>query len=251
LFILDTQRQVLHPYNTLSVLFLHIRNLLQRCTGGQNWVITGSNLGCHYHPFYYPQTCQIEKRPAHHELFQAGAFHDASRWQRGQDKQMCETLFREIESANENLVILSSESGLPALGRRPRVDPSHQINFFERRQKNFDLKVAYYVRNQFELLESDFYTHCRMHKVHPEEQSFGNFFANRAHVFNFWENVESFWERLIGKRNILTKVYHRSNLHYNDIVHDFLALINMENNNFPEHYLPNSELNKTPEYEGK
>jgi hypothetical protein len=226
-------------------LFIHIGHGKTGSTSLQHFLSTCSRQP--ESPFAFPQTCQIKAHSGHHELFQAGAF-PTSRWKLGQDKEMCEALFQEIEKTNKSRIILSSEAGLPGLGRRTVGSSMYQLYFFERLRKFFDLYVVYYVRNQFEHLESAFYTDCRIRGIEPTEQRFNSYFENRACEFNFLENIDSFWSRLVGRQNILSKTYHKNNLLNNDIVQDFLALTNIDDESIMSNDSFGLELNRTPQY---
>lgn len=195
----------------------------------------------------YPNTCRIFTPPAHHELFRAGLFPE-SHWQKGKDQQMCNALYQEIEDSHQEIVILSSETGLASLGQYTGLN-THQILFFEKLINNHKLQIVYYVRNQFEQIESAFYTFARTHQITPNEKNFKVYLTNEIEQFDYWKNIELFWSNLVGAENILSKTYHKTNIQNGDIVQDFLSLIGIFNELWPGgSYTPPLE-NITPEYQ--
>lgn len=198
-------------------------------------------------PFLYPKTCRMLNPPAHHELFKAGFF-PAAHWKQGQDKQMCDALYREIVTSEKSIAIISSETGLATIGRAPESN-SHQIQFFGKLSEMFDVRVVYYVRNQLEQVESAFYTHARTLGLPVSEENFDNYLVSAIEQFDFWKNMESYWVGLVGKENLLSRTYHRSNLLDGDIVQDFLSLINLYPQQWKKFQPIETSQNETPQYD--
>jgi len=51
--------------------------------------------------------------------------------------------------------------------------------------------------------------------------------------YNYYENINSFWEDIFGSQNIISKVYEKNNLSKKNIISDFIKLIDSEIN-FPK-----------------
>jgi len=194
----------------------------------------------------YPNTCRIYTPPAHHELFRAGLFPE-SRWANGEDAKMCDALYKEIEESHREIVILSSEAGLATL-RGYSVLCKHQLLFFDRLRKNHELQVVYYVRNQLEQIESSFYTFARNNRIVPDEKNFDSYLMNQIEQFDYWKNIESYWGDLVGVENVLTKTYHKNNICNGDIVRDFLGLIGLFDELWPNDLYSSPLENTSPEY---
>jgi hypothetical protein len=204
----------------MTKIFVHLGHGKTGTTSIQSFLHQASRR--HGRRFLYPKTCRLYDPPAHHELFRAG-FLPRSKWKTGQDEQMCDALYREIDSTSANIVALSSETGLATMGLDPQSN-RYQIAFFEKLRDNFDLKIVYYVRNQIEQIESAFYTQSRTANLSPTGENLRRYIAQELIQFDFWKNVESFWSPLVGEENILSRTYHKDNLLNGDVVQDFLRL---------------------------
>jgi hypothetical protein len=199
-------------------------------------------------PFLYPSTCLIHDPPGHHELFCAGFF-PAAKWKAGQDRIMCQALYNELRASNKATAIISSEVGLATL-REPSPASTWQTALFQQLRSEFEVIIVYYVRNQLQHVESAFYTFAAHNRITPDAENFRCYVSNRLEQFDFFRNMETYWEPIFGRNNILSKAYHPDNLVGADIVSDFFALTALNSEELPGQACDRLILmNRTPQYQ--
>ncbi len=216
-------------------MYIHIGHAKTGTSSIQKFLLEQSKKKeCH---FLYPETTRIAD--GHHLLFKS-------------DEKTLDKLLEEITSTTKKNIIISSESGLPNM-RHFVAEANYKINFFKEISNQFDTKIIYYVRNHFDVLESSFLQHTKTNnpelylkllkndsnhslllKEHffpsniPDQQAWIDVVPTRQ--FNYYANVEEFWGAIFAKKNILTKVFQKNNLVNNDIVQDFISLVDPANN---------------------
>lgn len=182
---------------------------------------------------YYPQTCRGKAHGRysslqHLELHSSGWDSRLCKYQRGEDEKMLDDLRDEISKTNKKYIILSSECGLATFGA---ASPSYSTQdlFFRELNENFDFKIVYYVRNQFDALRSHY---CG--NIAPKSNSLQDYCRFIEHIkknkyiqFNYWRNVVKYWARVCGEDKILVRLYHPQVMKNSDVVEDFLETVGL------------------------
>lgn len=189
--------------------------------------------------FLYPKNTLIGD--GHHELFKA-------------DERVFKSLYKEIISSSKENVIISSECGLPNFRNFVRGE-AYKIDFFYDISKKFNVDVIYYVRNHFEILESSFLQYVKTKKPEvylnflrknqeecflKQKKMLKNYFFPEeikpqlwldtapTRQFDYYANIECFWGKIFDKK-IFTKTYNKNNLVNENIIDDFLSIVDPKN----------------------
>lgn len=222
---------------TKKKIFIHIGHGKTGSTSIQKF-LSDQSINNNEINFYYPKSSFSGE--GHHLLFKS-------------DKNTFQCLLNEIKKTSKQNIIISSEHGLPNF-RHFIKNQRYKVDFFKTLAKKFDTKIIYYVRNHFDQLESSFLQYLKTSKpslyselidTNADNEKFYSllklyFFPKNTspsswtdivptRQFYYYENIE-FWSKIFGKKNIITKVYHKNNLKENDIVSDFIHLIDPDNN---------------------
>lgn len=219
-------------------IFIHIGHGKTGTSSIQKFLLKESK--CDSCNFFYPDTTRIAD--GHHLLFKS-------------DERTLNTLFEEITSTDKNNIVISSESGLPNM-RHFIESADYKVNFFKKVSRKFDAQIIYYVRNHFDILESSFLQHTKSNKPELYEKFLAgsseyshlskqqllkqHFFPKEVNPqswielaptrqFNYYANLEDFWCKIFGEKNILSKVYDKNHLVNNDSVQDFIAFVDPSN----------------------
>jgi len=188
------------------------------------------------HEFLYPKIGQSPDG-AHHELFRA-------------DEEVFQKLYHEITRSSHKNIIISSESGLPNM-RHFSKQGDYKYKFFQSLSSIGNVRVIYYVRNHFEIIESAFlqylkvnnselYSALNMGKVEKvslaKDDLLALYFNENikrsdwltvppTRQFDYFANIVEYWGEIYGLDSIITRVYDKSTLKNGDIISDFLSVL--------------------------
>lgn len=189
--------------------------------------------------FAYAKTARAPDG-GHHTLYSAN--HDTY-----------DLLLQEITQCNVSNFVISSETGLPNM-RHFSQQNDYKFQFFSELAQTFNVYVIYYVRNHFDILESAFLQYIEDSDksfyrdlcsgdneiIELARQRFTERYFNPGidakdwinnaptRQFDYFSNINDFWEPLLGRDNIITKVYNKDSLLSRDVVTDFLSLLSFE-----------------------
>ena len=172
--------------------------------------------------FLYPKVGQSPDG-AHHELFRA-------------EEEVFQKLYLEIKRSSQKNIIISSESGLPNM-RHFSKRGDYKYKFFQSLSSIGKVKVVYYVRNHFEMIESAF---GNTDKVAVAKDALLDLYFNESirrsdwltvpptRQFDYFANVVEYWGDIYGLDSIITRVYDKKILRNGDIINDFLSILPFE-----------------------
>lgn len=189
--------------------------------------------------FLYPKVGQSPDG-AHHELFRA-------------EEEVFQKLYLEIKRSSQKNIIISSESGLPNM-RHFSKRGDYKYKFFQSLSSIGKVKVVYYVRNHFEMIESAFLQYLKANnselysalnmgntdKVAVAKDALLDLYFNESirrsdwltvpptRQFDYFANVVEYWGDIYGLDSIITRVYDKKILRNGDIINDFLSILPFE-----------------------
>ena len=189
--------------------------------------------------FLYPKTGQSSDG-AHHELFRA-------------EEEVFQELYLEIRRSSKKNIIISSESGLPNMRHFSKLG-DYKYKFFQSLSSIGKVKVLYYVRNHFEVIESAFLQYLKANNSElyaalntgntnkvavAKDELLGLYFNESTNSsdwltvpptrqFDYFANIVEYWGEIYGLDSIITRVYDKKILKDGDIISDFLNVLPFE-----------------------
>lgn len=189
--------------------------------------------------FLYPKVGQSQDG-AHHELFRA-------------EEEVFQKLYLEIKRSGQKNIIISSESGLPNM-RHFSKRGDYKYKFFQSLSSIGKVRVIYYVRNHFEMIESAFLQYLKANnselysalnmgntdKVAVAKDALLDLYFNESirrsdwltvpptRQFDYFANIVEYWSEIYGLDSIVTRVYDKKILKNGDIISDFLNVLPFE-----------------------
>lgn len=139
-------------------------------------------------------------------------------------------LLDEIESSQQNTVIISSEHFCFI-----KKEYLHQL---KKLLSNYKIKIIFYVRNQANLIESTFLQWQKVGWNYSGEIE--KFYKEHRAGFNFLQIIQP-WTEEFDARNIITRIYDRRTTG-NDICVDFLKIFEIDKKITPDNIRANPSL---------